>query len=350
MTKAQKPITYQEAGVSIDTGNEFVQRIKPHIKSTARAEVMAPLGGYAGLFKLDLKKYPDPVLVSTTDGVGTKLKLAFELNKFDTVGIDLIAMCVNDLICCGAEPLFFLDYYASGKLELECAVEVIKGMTDALSKINCTLIGGETAEMPGMYQKGEFDLAGFSVGVVNRDKIVDGSRIREGDILIGVASSGVHSNGFSLVRKILEANQIDLTKDTCGLSQPIGRELLTPTHIYVNPVLRLLEQNLLNGLAHITGGGLVENVPRILPANLTARFERSKINILPIFSLLQKLGNVPDAEMWRVFNMGVGLVLAVSPQNEKAALDILGELNFKANVIGEVIPRKPQGEGVLLDG
>ena len=335
-------ITYSDAGVSIDTGNDFVDAITPLIKKTTRPEVMAPLGGYAGLFKLDLKKYPDPVLVSTTDGVGTKLKLAFEIGIFNQLGADLVGMCVNDLICCGAEPLFFLDYFATGKLELKVAKEVVAGITAALQDIRCSLIGGETAEMPGFYQKGEFDIAGFAVGAVNRDKIIDGSTTKEGDTVLGLLSSGVHSNGFSLVRKILEKNSIDVKKD------PIGKELLTPTRIYVNPVLALLEKFPLKGIAHITGGGLVENVPRVLPENLSARIERKKIPTPPLFSRLQKLGGVPDSEMWRVFNMGIGLVLVVSPNDEKNILDELKKMNFPAVRIGTIIKRPTGNEGVVL--
>ncbi|MDO8518672.1 MAG: phosphoribosylformylglycinamidine cyclo-ligase [Deltaproteobacteria bacterium] len=334
--------TYSDAGVSIDAGNDFVDNITPLIKKTARPEVMAPLGGYAGLFKLDLKKYPDPVLVSTTDGVGTKLKLAFETGIFTTVGQDLVGMCVNDLICCGAEPLFFLDYFATGKLELKVAEEVVRGIVETLKDINCSLIGGETAEMPGFYAKGEFDIAGFAVGVVNQDRIVDGKQTKEGDAVIGLASSGVHSNGFSLVRKILEKNKIDPSKN------PIGRELLTPTRIYVNPVLSLLKKFSLKGIAHITGGGLVENIPRVLPDSLAAHIEKKNVPVHPLFRKLQEMGGVPEEEMWRVFNMGVGLVIVSAPSDEKSILAELKKMNYPACRIGTIIPRPAGNEGVVL--
>lgn len=334
--------TYSEAGVSIDAGNAFIDNITPLIKKTTRPEVMAPLGGYAGLFKLDIKKYPDPVLVSTTDGVGTKLKLAFELGIFNTLGADLVGMCVNDLICCGAEPLFFLDYFATGKLELKVAQAVVRGIAEALQDIHCSLIGGETAEMPGFYQKGEFDIAGFAVGVVNRDRIIDGHTTKEGDIVLGLTSSGVHSNGFSLVREILKKNAIDVK------TNPIGKELLTPTRIYVNPVLALMKKFAVKGIAHITGGGLLENVPRVLPDSMSAQIEKKKVPTLPVFHRLQELGGVPEEEMWRVFNMGIGLVLVVSPKDEKNILQELKSMNVPAQRIGTIIKRPAGNEGVVL--
>lgn len=340
--------TYRSAGVDIDAGDQFVDQISPLISQTHRREVLAPLGGYAGLFALDVAKYPDPVLVSTTDGVGTKLKIAFELEKFDTVGQDLVAMCVNDLICSGAEPLFFLDYFATGKLKLEIGGEVLKGIANSLAPIHCSLIGGETAEMPGFYAKGEFDLAGFAVGCVSRPKIIDGHSISIDDRIIGVASSGVHSNGFSLVRAILKKKRINIKKETAGLSQPVGLELLTPTLIYVNPVLSLIQKFSIKAIAHITGGGLLENVPRVLPHSCTAKIEKSKIRSPLIFEILQKWGEVPETEMWRVFNMGVGLVLVVSPRDEEGVLELLSAMNFGAAVIGTIVKRTKADEGVVL--
>lgn len=340
--------TYQESGVDIEKGDDFVEQIKPLASQTKRKEVISPLGGYAGLFSIDLKKFPDPVLVSTTDGVGTKLKLAFELNQFDTIGIDLVAMCVNDLICCGAEPLFFLDYFATGKLETKKAVEVVRGITGALQEINCTLIGGETAEMPGFYQKGEFDIAGFAVGIVNRDRIVDGQRVCCGDTIIGLASSGVHSNGYSLVRKILEKKSIQLSTTFSELTKPIGLELLTPTKIYVTPVLNLLKEFEIRAMAHITGGGIEGNLPRVIPNHLTAVIEKQNINTPSIFRFLQKMGQVPEEEMWKVFNMGIGLMLVVQKSDEKEILKNLKDMDFEASPVGKIRTRKKGEEKTVL--
>lgn len=333
------PITYKDSGVDIDAGDNLVDTIAPFVKKTHRPEVMSHLGGYAGLFSVDLKKYKEPVMVSSTDGVGTKLKLAFEMKKFDTLGDDLVAMCVNDLICCGAEPVFFLDYFATGKLEGAVGETVIKSIAEALAKINCSLIGGETAEMPGLYSKGEFDLAGFSVGLVEKSKIIDGHSIQIGNKVIGVASSGVHSNGYSLVRKILEANNLALNFMPPGFSKNLGETLLTPTKIYVNPVLNLLKQNLLLGIAHITGGGIIENVPRVLPDGYSAKIDRKLIATPAIFKFLQEKGSVPENEMWRVFNMGIGLVLIVDQNNSEKILQELNQSDFSANIIGEVVKR-----------
>ncbi len=332
-----KKITYNDSGVDIDAGDQLVDNIAPFVKKTMRPEVVSRLGGYAGLFALDLKKFPEPLLVSTTDGVGTKLKIAFELKKFDTIGFDLVAMCVNDLICCGAEPLFFLDYYATGKLDGAVAQEVIRSIAKALAPINCTLIGGETAEMPGFYSSGEFDLAGFAVGAVNKPDVIDGNNIQKGDSLLGLESSGVHSNGFSLVRKIISECKLDLHKKYSPLTQTLGETLLTPTKIYVNPVLKLIRSFEIRGIAHITGGGLVENIPRILPNNCCAQLEKQKIKIPPIFSFLQKQGNVPDPEMVRVFNRGIGLVLVVKPADETKILQSLEEMGYPAANIGTIV-------------
>lgn len=344
----KKQITYQAAGVNIDAGDQLIDTIAPHVKKTVRPEVVSHLGGYAGLFALDLKKFKEPLIVSTTDGVGTKLKIAFEMEKFDTVGDDLVAMCVNDLICCGAEPLFFLDYYATGKLDGAIAKQVIAGIAKALAPINCTLIGGETAEMPGFYRAGEFDLAGFAVGAVNKSEVIDGQKTQIGDSVIGVASSGVHSNGFSLVRKIISERNLDLYKKYPPFDKPLGEVLLTPTKIYVNPVLQLIRSFEIRGIAHITGGGLVENIPRILPESCCARLEKQKIKTPPIFSFLQQQGNVPDTEMWRVFNRGIGLVLVVKPSVETKMIKSLEEMGCPAARIGEIVETGPDKKQVQL--
>ncbi|HBF12413.1 MAG TPA: phosphoribosylformylglycinamidine cyclo-ligase [Deltaproteobacteria bacterium] len=336
----KKSLTYKDAGVDIDEGDALVDDIVPSIKKTHRKEVMSNLGGYAGLFALDLKKYPEPILVSTTDGVGTKLKLAFEMNKFDTIGQDLVAMCVNDLICCGAEPLFFLDYFATGHLSKEVGAIVIRGIAEALAPIHCSLTGGETAEMPGMYAKGEFDLAGFAVGVVNKDRVIDGSSIKAGDALLGLTSSGVHSNGYSLVRKIIETQKVEITRDLCGFDKPIGEVLLTPTRIYVNEVLSLIKQFDIRGIAHITGGGLVENLPRIFSQNTCAVLDKTKIKTPTIFKWLQEKGNVPEDEMWRVFNMGVGLVVVASQKQKNDIIKHLEKMNCTAFEIGTMVEKK----------
>ncbi|MDO8462191.1 MAG: phosphoribosylformylglycinamidine cyclo-ligase [Deltaproteobacteria bacterium] len=338
--------TYKEAGVDIDSGNRFVQKIKPFLKKTERPEVLSRFGHFAGLFQINTIKYTQPVLVSSTDGVGTKLKVAIEMKKFDTIGIDLVAMCVNDVLCLGAEPLFFLDYYASGKLEVDEAALVVKGIAEACAGINCTLIGGETAEMPTVYNKGDFDLAGFTVGMVNRDQIIDGSSIAIGNKIIGIASSGPHSNGYSLIHKILKDHNVALTDRPKGLNQSLGEELLTPTHLYVNPILNLIKSFSLLGIAHITGGGLLENLPRILPEGCRAEIKLANWPRPAIFRWLQETGNVKEEEMQRVFNCGIGLMLVV-PENQAA--DIVHQLagqKEKAWVIGDVVARG-KGESPL---
>ncbi len=342
------PATYKDAGVNIDTGNAFVEAIKPLIKKTKRPEVLSPLGGFAGLFHINQLKYDEPVLVSTTDGVGTKLKLAKEMNSFKGLGVDLVAMCVNDLLCVGAEPLFFLDYYACGKLELDKAIQVIEGISESLASIQCALIGGETAEMPGVYQADEFDLAGFAVGMVNRREIIDGSGISIGNKVIGLASSGVHSNGFSLVRKILSDNQMDLHKVYPGLTQSLGETLLTPTLIYVKPVLQLKKDFPLLGLAHITGGGLLENIPRILPKTTKVVLERKAWPSLPIFEFLKNKGSVESQEMYRVFNCGIGMALIAPAKNAQEMTDRLNASGFKAYIIGEVAGRSGDEAQVVV--
>lgn len=332
-----KPITYKDAGVDIDAGNHFVDLIKPLVKQTSRPEVLTDIGGFGGLFSLNSSKYQRPTLVAATDGVGTKLKLAFLLDKHDTVGIDLVAMCVNDIIVQGAEPLFFLDYLATAKLSPEQAVEVIKGIAEGCKQANCALLGGETAEMPGMYTGGEYDLAGFSVGVVDNDKIIDGSTITKGDQIIGIASSGLHSNGFSLARKIfLETLQLDLAAQPDDLDKPLGEELLTPTRIYVKSILNLIRDFEIKGIAHITGGGLLENLPRILPQHCKAIIKRDSWEKPAIFEMLRQGGNIPEDEMFRTFNYGIGMVLVVSPDEVEDILGRLAGLEEKAYLIGEI--------------
>lgn len=330
-------VTYKDAGVDIDSGNSFVKMIKPMVKSTYRPEVIADLGGFGGLFSLNSSKYRQPVLVSGTDGVGTKLKLAFMADKHDTVGIDLVAMCVNDIIVQGAEPLFFLDYLATGRLVPEKASEVVKGIAQGCSMAGCALIGGETAEMPGFYSEGEYDLAGFAVGVVERDNIIDGSSITVANKLIGITSNGLHSNGYSLARKVLfDIMGLEINSRLPGLETTVAEELLTPTRIYVKTVLNLLRDFRINGIAHITGGGLLENVPRILPNGCKAIIAKDSWETPPIFPLLQKGGGIEDMEMFRTFNCGIGMVLVVPDKEAEEILIRLSGLNEQAFVIGEV--------------
>jgi len=333
----QKPLTYKAAGVDIDAGNRFVELIKPLVKATSRPEVVTDIGGFGGLFSLHADKYSQPTLVAATDGVGTKLKLAFQLDRHDTVGIDLVAMCVNDIIVQGAEPLFFLDYFGTGALAPEKAAEVVKGIAEGCRQSGCALIGGETAELPGMYAEGEYDLAGFSVGVVDNSKIIDGSTITVGDQIIGIASSGLHSNGFSLARKVLlERMALPLDQQPVGLSQPLGIELLTPTRIYVRSVLNLLRDFEIKGIAHITGGGLLENIPRILPRNCACTINPSSWSRPAIFDLIQEGGGIADQEMYRTFNNGIGMTLILAPDQADEVLMRLNGLDEKAAVIGEV--------------
>ncbi len=332
-----KPITYKDAGVDIDAGNRFVDMIKPLVKQTSRPEVLADIGGFGGLFSLNSSKYKKPTLVSATDGVGTKLKLAFMLDKHDTVGIDLVAMCVNDIIVQGAEPLFFLDYFATGKLSPEKAVDVVKGITDGCKQAGCALLGGETAEMPGMYTDGEYDLAGFAVGVVDDDRLIDGSTITNGDKIIGIASNGLHSNGYSLARKILlETLNLDLSAIPEGLDKPLGEELLTPTRIYVKSVLNLMRDFNIKGIAHITGGGVLENIPRVLPKQCKAVIDRNSWPKHVIFDLIRQGGNIPEEEMYRTFNYGIGLILVVPAASTEDIINRLHGLDEKAYIIGEI--------------
>lgn len=330
--------TYRDAGVDIDAGNAFVKMIKPLVKATSRPEVLADIGGFGGLFSLNASKYKNPVLVSGTDGVGTKLKLAFLADRHDTIGIDLVAMCVNDIVVQGAEPLFFLDYLATAKLDPEKAVQIVKGISEGCIQAGCALIGGETAEMPGFYTGEEYDLAGFTVGVVERDNIIDGSTITVGNTLIGIASSGLHSNGYSLARKIIfDRMGLGINDTLPGLGKTVADELLTPTRIYVKTILNLLRDFRINGIAHITGGGLLENVPRVLPHGCKAVLARNSWAIPAIFQLLQKEGHVEDNELFRTFNCGIGMVVAVPEEEAEEILIRLSGLNEQAYIIGEVV-------------
>ena len=330
-------LSYRDAGVDIDAGDALVEAIKPFAKRTMREGVLGGIGGFGALFEIS-KKYKEPVLVSGTDGVGTKLKLAFHLNKHDTVGIDLVAMSVNDILVQGAEPLFFLDYFACGKLDVSAATDVIKGIAQGCEQAGCALIGGETAEMPSMYPDGEYDLAGFAVGAVEKTKIIDGSKIVPGDVVLGLASSGAHSNGYSLVRKIIEVAKPDLNGDFHG--RRLADVLLAPTRIYVKPLLALMEKLEVKGMAHITGGGLVENVPRVLGEKLTAVLHRDAWTMPPLFTWLQQHGNVADAEMHRVFNCGIGMVVIVAKKNADAAMAQLKAAGETVMQIGEIRERQ----------
>ena len=335
-TSSKVSLSYRDAGVDIDAGDALIDVIKPFAKRTMREGVLAGIGGFGALFEVS-KKYKEPVLVAGTDGVGTKLKLAFHLNRHDTVGIDLVAMSVNDILVQGAEPLFFLDYFACGKLNVNAAADVIKGVAQGCEQAGCALIGGETAEMPSMYPDGEYDLAGFAVGAVEKSKIIDGSKIAPGDVVLGLASSGAHSNGYSLVRKIIEVAQPDLDGDFHG--KKLADVLMAPTRIYVKPLLALIDSLEVKGMEHITGGGLVENVPRVLGKNLTAMLDHTKWTMPPLFTWLQEHGNVADAEMHRVFNCGIGMVVIVSKENAAAALEQLTAAGEQVWQIGEIRAR-----------
>jgi phosphoribosylformylglycinamidine cyclo-ligase len=326
-------LTYRDAGVDIDAGDALVERIKPAAKRTMRPEVLAGIGGFGALFEMS-HRYREPVLVSGTDGVGTKLKLAFQLNKHDTIGQDLVAMSVNDILVQGAEPLFFLDYFACGKLDVDVAAQVIEGIAKGCELSGCALIGGETAEMPGMYPDGEYDLAGFAVGVVEKSAIINGTTIAPGDTVLGLASSGAHSNGYSLIRRILERSKPDLNADFYGRN--LAEAILAPTHIYVKPLLALMQALPVKGLAHITGGGLLDNIPRILAPGLAAILDRKNWVMPPLFQWLQREGNVADAEMHRVFNCGIGMVVVVAQEHEHQAIDLLSAAGEHAYMIGRI--------------
>jgi phosphoribosylformylglycinamidine cyclo-ligase len=334
---SEKPVTYKDSGVDIAAGNSFVNLIKPLVKATSRPEVLADIGGFGGLFSLNTSKYKNPVLVSGTDGVGTKLKVAFMTDRHDTVGIDLVAMCVNDIIVQGAEPLFFLDYLATGKLHPEKAAEIVKGIAEGCKQAGCALIGGETAEMPGFYGDGEYDVAGFTVGVVDRDNIIDGSCISVGNKLIGIASSGLHSNGYSLARTLIfDRLGLSISDEFPGTGASVADVLLTPTRIYVRSILNLLKDFSINGIAHITGGGLLENVPRVLPNGCQAHIYTNGWELPNLFTVLQQAGNVERDEMYRTFNMGIGMVLVVADDQTEEIIDRLKGLGDSAWVIGDI--------------
>jgi phosphoribosylformylglycinamidine cyclo-ligase len=328
------PVTYREAGVDIDAGEELVERIKPHVKRSMRREVLGGLGGFGALVEVPLDRYRKPVLVSGTDGVGTKLRLAIDTRRHDTVGVDLVAMCVNDVVVQGAEPLFFLDYFATGKLDVDVGERIVAGIVDGCVQAGCALVGGETAEMPGMYHGEDYDLAGFCVGIVEKDGIIDGSATRAGDVVLGLPSSGPHSNGFSLIRKLLQVSGADLNTPLDGLS--LVDRLMAPTRIYVKPLLKLIAELPVHGLAHITGGGLLENIPRVLPDGLEAVLERKAWRREVVFDWLQRQGQVADAEMYRVFNCGIGMTVHLRPSDADRAIALLSGMGQEALVIGEI--------------
>lgn len=347
-TSPRASLSYKDAGVDIDAGNALVERIKGVAKRTSRPEVMGGLGGFGALCQLP-SGYREPVLVSGTDGVGTKLRLAMDLGRHDTIGIDLVAMCVNDLVVAGAEPLFFLDYYATGKLDVEIAADVVTGIGEGCAQAGCSLIGGETAEMPGMYAGSDYDLAGFCVGVVEKSEILDGSRVAEGDVLLGLAASGPHSNGYSLIRKILDVSQANLDTDIDGVT--LRDALLAPTRIYVKPLLSLIKDSdvAVHALSHITGGGLLENVPRVLPDTLTARIDAKSWARPAVFDWLQREGNVDEHEMHRVLNCGIGMVVVVSAtqaEHAQATLEAAGETVHR---LGDIVARQGEEEQVRLE-
>lgn len=334
---------YKSAGVDVEAGYKSVELMKEHVKSTFRKEVLSDIGGFGGLFSIEkAKTMEQPVLVSGTDGVGTKLKIAFLTDKHDTIGIDAVAMCVNDIVCSGAEPLFFLDYIACGKNYPEKIAKIVEGVSKGCVMAGCSLIGGETAEMPGFYEDDEYDLAGFSVGMLDNAKVIDGKRIKDTDVLIGISSSGIHSNGYSLVRKIFNPNKENVNEYIEELGMTLGEALLTPTKIYVKTVLELVKKVDIKGISHITGGGFIENIPRMMPKGLKINIEDGSFPILPIFNLIMKKGNVNKMDMYKTFNMGIGLVLAVSKEDVEKTLACLKELKEDAFVIGNVT----KGEGI----
>ena len=338
--------SYKAAGVDITAGYKAVELMKQHIAKTMTAGALSDIGGFGGLFELDITGMERPVLVSGTDGVGTKLKLAFIMDKHDTIGIDCVAMCVNDIICCGAKPLFFLDYIACGKNVPEKIAEIVKGVAEGCVQSGAALIGGETAEMPGFYGIDEYDLAGFSVGVVDRKKVFDNTQIKEGDVIIGLASSGVHSNGFSLVRKVFDIENSDIKKPVAELGgKSLGEALLEPTKIYVKPVLNLSENVTIKAVSHITGGGFYENIPRSIPKGYSAQIDKSALKILPIFDLIAKTGNIPERDMFNTFNMGVGMSIVVNSEDAETALASLKADGEDAYVIGKIVK---SDEGVII--
>lgn len=336
MNDSNKPtsLSYKDAGVNIDAGNDLIDKIKPHVAKTKRPEVLGGLGGFGAMFQIPLDRYKEPVLISGTDGVGTKLKLATQLNKHDTIGIDLVGMCVNDILVQGAEPLFFLDYYATGKLDTEVAVDVIKGIADGCELSGAALIGGETAEMPGMYSAGDYDMAGFCVGIAEKSKLIDGSKVKPGDVILGMASSGPHSNGYSLIRKIIEVSQADLSEN-CG-DQSLGDALLAPTRIYVKPLLALMKKINIHAMAHITGGGLLENIPRVLANNMNASIDVASWQQPAVFKWLQEKGNVESSEMYRTFNCGIGMAVIVDAADAETAINELTASGETVFTIGQI--------------
>ncbi len=344
-----KKITYKSAGVSIDAGNRFVELIKPLAKSTYNRHVKGGIGGFAGLYSIPPGKYKNPLLVASTDGVGTKLKIAFMTGKLDTIGIDLVAMNVNDIITCGAEPLFFLDYLATSKLKPEEGVEIIKGIVEGCKKSGCVLLGGETAEMPGFYKEGEFDLAGFVMGIVDRGELIDGSKVKPGNVVIGIASSGLHSNGYSLARKVFfEKLKLDLSDIPTPLSRPLGEELLEPTRIYVKAVIHLKREFQISAAAHITGGGLLENIPRVIPEGCTVFLDSSLWEIPPIIELIRMESRIDREEMFKTFNCGIGMALVVAEGEADGVLKELKRIGEKADIIGGVRRRKKGDRKILV--
>lgn len=339
--------SYKAAGVDVTAGYESVRLMKEHVKRTVIPGVVSGIGGFGGLFQPDLSGVKEPILVSGTDGVGTKLKIAMLLDKHDTIGIDAVAMCVNDVVCCGAKPMFFLDYIACGKNIPEKIAEIVSGVAEGCVQSGCALIGGETAEHPGMMAEDDYDLAGFTVGVVDREKVIDGSHLQAGDVLVGVASSGVHSNGFSLVRKVfdIDNNEEIVNKYYDELGGTLGETLLTPTRLYVKSTLAAIEAADVKAISHITGGGFYENIPRMMTDGLTAKVEKSAIPVLPIFTLMQQVGNIPERDMFNTFNMGIGMCMAVSKETAQAAVDAINAAGEKAVIIGEVVDGD---EGVVL--
>lgn len=329
--------SYKAAGVDVTAGYKSVELMKKHIAKTNIDGVISGIGGFGGCFMPNLSGMEEPVLVSGTDGVGTKLKLAFLLDKHDTIGIDCVAMCVNDVVCGGAKPLFFLDYMALGKNVPEKVAEIVSGVAEGCVQAGCALVGGETAEMPGFYPVDEYDLAGFSVGIVDKKKIIDGEGLEAGDVLIGLPSSGVHSNGFSLVRKVFNINEETLKKTYPELDKPLGETLLTPTKIYVKPLLALIEKCNVKAVSHITGGGFYENIPRMLKDGMSAKINKSAVPVLPIFNVIQKEGNISEHDMFNTFNMGVGMVIAIDKNQVDTALSVLAQAGEKAFVLGEVV-------------
>lgn len=338
--------SYKAAGVDITAGYKAVELMKQHIARTVTAGAASDIGGFGGLFEMDLTGISKPVLVSGTDGVGTKLKMAFLMDKHDTVGIDCVAMCVNDIICCGAKPLFFLDYIAVGKNYPEKVADIVSGVAEGCVQSGCALIGGETAEMPGFYPEDEYDLAGFSVGVVDKDKVLNSKSIEEGDVIVALPSSGVHSNGFSLVRKVFDVENADIKAPCAELGgKSVGETLLTPTRIYVKPMLALFEEITVKAVSHITGGGFYENIPRSIPKGFGAKIQRDAVRVLPIFDLIAKTGNIPERDMFNTFNMGVGMSVVVRKEDADRALEILKANGEDAYIIGEIIK---SDEGVVI--